>query len=166
MGAWGPNAFQNDWALDWVGDLLESNNPSLISRVFEQVLTHDETKEKYFLCICIKRWQEQLPAALSAETLAAGEIVSAILGRPPKELPKAIKEWLDTKIWLPKTEVIEMARQAVAKIHTSSELKTFWEEGGGAHASPWHDAVADLERRLGQVANTPARLTDPNGAET
>lgn len=160
MGAWGPKSFENDAALDWMGDLLESKDPSLISQVFKQILAYDGTRKKYFLGVCIKCWQVQLPASMGEKTLAAGEIVSAIFGQPPHELPKSVEEWLETGIHMPK-EVLEMAREAVAKIHTSSELKDFWEEDGVAHARPWHEVVVDLEHRLAQIANGQPNATDP-----
>jgi hypothetical protein len=153
MGAWGANSFQNDWALDWVGDLFESGDVSLIRKTLSQVLAHDGLRRNYFLGICIKKRKELLPASLASRALAAIELVTACYGYPPDSLPDGAGEWLQLRASPLDRGIVRIAQDALCKIKNSSELKDFWDEGGANHASRWYDAVEDLECRLEKAAN-------------
>jgi len=45
MGTWGADSFQNDWALDWLGDLCESGDASLIRATLNRAVEHDRPEK-------------------------------------------------------------------------------------------------------------------------
>lgn len=84
MGAWGYGSFENDDALDWVGDLTDGRS--------------------------LKPVEAALDAALGAEAdfgisgeaecgLAAAEVVAALGGAPSGDLPEEIAEWIAARPW-------------------------------------------------------------------
>ncbi len=150
MGDWGPGIFDNDSALDWIGDLLESEDASPVYDALKCALKHDGVKRKWFLGICVQRRKEKLPAEQATKALAAAEIVAARFGQPLSKLPNGVAEWLEQHSSLFEPELVVMAQQAMNKIKTDSELKQLWEEGDGA--AKWLSSVADLERRLSCAA--------------
>ena len=149
MGAWGSGTFQNDSALDWLGDLRESSGSSLIRKALNRVIDHQGATHSppSFLRRLLGRSRsaDGLTADAASEALAAAEIVTAWLGRPPAELPDGIMEWLETHSSSLQPELVALATKAVNIVRTNSELKDLWEEGD---ASEWYEAVLDLNRRL------------------
>lgn len=81
MGAWSPEPFGNDSALDWVQDLVEADGPAFLAATFETVL-EDEG--------------DYLDAELGEVGLAAAAVLAALLGRatPAGERPEALSSWL------------------------------------------------------------------------
>ena len=144
MGAWGAGSFENDSALDWIGDLLESKDASLIRATLNRAMEHDDTKRTSFLGI-VRRRPEKLPADVATQALAAAEIVAAWHGQPLAKLPKGTAEWLKQHMSSFEPKLVALAQQAVNEVKTNSELKALWEEGD---ASQWQNAVMDLEQRL------------------
>lgn len=127
MGAWGLQSFDNDDALDWLAELAESTDISVLKAAL--VLTEDYIES---------------PEACNA--FAAAEVVLALLGKPRVELPEEAQEWvghhpLDAKPLVP------LAIQAVTQIlGEDSELKELWEETQDFDA--WQRDVQDLLSRL------------------
>src|SRR5882672_8159005 len=138
MSAWGAGSFENDAASDWIGDLLESKDASPVRAALNRVKEHDGLKRKRFLGICMQRQKQKLPADTAGNGLAAAEIVAARFGHPPPKLPNGVAEWLEQHSSLFEPELVVIARQAVNKIKTDSELQQLWEEGD---ARQWHNAV-------------------------
>jgi hypothetical protein len=149
MGSWGPGSFKNDWALDWAGDLCESQNPEPVRLALQQVAEHGGTKRSAPSIIERLRGRKHhtdwLTARAASRALAAAEVVSAWRGRPPARLPNRVAEWLQrhSSAFLP--DLVPLARKAVVIVKTNSELKDLWEEGD---ATEWRKCVEDLERRL------------------
>ena len=149
MGTWGSGTFENDWALDWAADLRESPDHSPILTALEQVVVHGGTKYSSPSILerlrGLSRHTDWLTANVAARALAAAEVVSASLGRPPKKLPDGISGWLQQHACSFPPDLSELALRAVMIVKTSSELKDLWEEG---NATEWRNGVEDLERRL------------------
>ncbi|HXI69343.1 MAG TPA: DUF4259 domain-containing protein [Verrucomicrobiae bacterium] len=149
MGAWGAGSFQNDWALDWLGDLRESGNSLLIVETLSRVVQHGGTK--YSPPSLLERLRgrrhhtDWLDADVSSGALAAAEIVAAWLGHPPAKLPDGVIEWVQQHLSSLNPDIVPLARQAVNIVRTNSELKDLWEEGD---ATEWHQVVQDLDKRL------------------
>ena len=135
MGAWGPGHFENDAALDWLYDFGE-NDFRLIDRTLSGVAAMVEADE--------------LDADEASEVLAAAECVAAAAGFPMDDPPEELAEWLaDNSPIQVKPAYIEMARKAVTRVLTQSELRDEWlgsEEFGG-----WETAVRHLQARLNQA---------------
>jgi hypothetical protein len=85
MGAWGIRAFENDDASDWLYDVEESNDLSIVAAA----LNVDESG--------------YLEAPEACNALAAAEIVLALQGKPRTGLPENAKKTglRNTKILIP-----------------------------------------------------------------
>ena len=135
MGTWGPGNFANDAAQDWLYDFGE-NDFRLIDRTLAGVAGMINADE--------------LDAFEAQEVLAAAECVAAAAGFPPDDPPAELAEWLaENGPIRVRSEYVEMARQAVARVLSRSELRELWLEGdefGG-----WETAVRHLQARLDQI---------------
>lgn len=136
MGTWGPGNFENDTALDWLHD-FGANDFRLIDRTLAGVAALMEADE--------------LDADEASEVLVAAECVAAAAGFPPANPPKELAKWLTQNSPIQvKPAYIEMARQAVARVLTQSELRELWLEGN--EFDVWETAVRNLQSRLNQIA--------------
>jgi hypothetical protein len=149
MGAWGAGSFQNDWALDWLGDLRESSDATIAYSTLRCVVEHGGTR--HFPSSILERLRgrrrhtDWLDADVSARALAAAEIVAAWLGNPLSKLPDGTVEWLQQHSSSFQPDIVPLARQAVSIVKANSELKDLWEEGD---ANEWCQAIKNLEQRL------------------
>jgi hypothetical protein len=130
MGAWGPGNFENDAALDWLGqDELD----------VARALRADGSSEE------------------CEHALAAAELVAAWNGHAVSELPKAAEAFLERRRGGPKAELVAKARECVTAIMTDSELLALWKDDG--NPAPWKAVQQDLLDRLGRASTqrpTPA----------
>lgn len=129
-GAWGPGAFDNDDALDWVHACTESKGNPVIASALE---------------IAMQPGALQSPDGAAA--VAAAEVVAAAKGKPSKSLPNALGDWLNHQ---PKQEIAKLAPLATkalvrVKDPQTSELGQLWKE---SQDKQWAKAVAELEARL------------------
>ncbi len=133
MGAWGEGNFENDTALDWVGDLIEADDVTLVARAIAAVVQEDE----------------YLDAGLGCIGLAATEVVAALRGHPAEYLPQELTGWVAANRGVPAETWVADCRAAVARIRDPqvSELYELWEEGGDP-ATEWHAILDDLVERL------------------
>jgi hypothetical protein len=149
MGTWGADSFQNDWALDWLGDLCESGDASLIRATLNRAVEHGGTK--YSAPSLLERLRgrnrhtDWLKARVAAKALAAAEVVAVWRGRPSDTLPDNLMPWLQQNGPSFPPDIVPLAKQAVSIVKTNSELKDLWEEGD---ASKWKTTVENLEQRL------------------
>ena len=150
MGAWDADSFQNDTALDWVGDLCEGGDVAAVRTALSRVMEERRSVRPSFIGRLLGRRpvEPYLEARVASEGLAAAEIVAFWLGHPDPHFPGKLAEWARRHSDAMSPEFIAFARQAVSTIKTKSELKDLWEEGDGIVAPKWHNAIADLERRL------------------
>jgi hypothetical protein len=127
MGAWGLQSFENDDALDWLAELADSADLSVLKAALE-------FEEDYI----------EAPEACNA--LAAAEVVLALLGKPRVGLPKEAREWvaqnpLDAK------PLVNLAIHALTLVlGENSELKELREESDKLDL--WQRDVHDLLSRL------------------
>jgi hypothetical protein len=149
VGAWGPTSFENDWALDWTAELRGSKDTQPVRTALQQVVEHGGTKrsapsilERLRGCQHHTDW---LTARVAARALAAAEVVSAWCGKPAAKLADGVADWVGQHTSAFLSDLVPLAREAVAIVKTNSELKELWEEGD---ATEWREGVDDLERRL------------------
>ena len=136
MGAWGPGNFENDAALDWLGqdDLAV---PGLV-RALRSGGDSDACQHG----------------------LAAAELVAAWNGHPVAELPEAAVAFVAKRRGAPKPDVIAKARECVAAIAANSELLALWKDDGDVRA--WKAVQKDLLDRLDKApAKRAAPTTSP-----
>ncbi len=134
MGTWGVNAFENDTALDWVWELEESEDLSVVMAALEGPLADDA--------------DEYLEAPVCEMALAAAEIVAALKGNPPEKLPLEADDWVKRNRGRLKVdqELIETAHDAIARVVADSELRELWDES--EELAAWEKALESLQKRL------------------
>jgi hypothetical protein len=134
MGAWGHRNFENDSAMDFVGDFLVSPTEVFSSDSLAFVI--DANAEEEFIEV------DEASAAL-----AAAEIVAAVIGRAASGLPKELSAAIGKMGFEPNQKLINRARKAVAVILRESELQELWAETG--EPNDWQQVQNELLTRLG-----------------
>lgn len=129
-GAWDTGPFDNDDALDWVWELSESNDLSVI----ESTLRNAADESAY------------LEAPTASMAIAAAEVVAALRGNPRSELPVDVAEWVQAHPIAVDDDLLQVARKALERINNleSSELAQLWAESG----EPMDIWLADLDALL------------------
>ncbi len=149
MGAWGAGSFQNDYAMDWLGDLCESGDASPVRIALNRVVEHGGYKYSAPSLLEQVRGRRHhtdwLKARVAAKALAAAEVVAAWHGQPSENLPDNLMTWLQQNRSSFPPDILPLAKQAVSIVKTNSELKDLWEEGD---PSKWKTTVENLEQRL------------------
>lgn len=132
MGAWAYGSFENDDAMDWVGELADADGTEPIMKAFDTVL----------------KSKDYLEAPEASMGLAAAEVVAALRGKPIATLPEEVTAWVESKT-SPKTTLIEKARLVVERILKDSELKDLWSES--EDSAKWRQEVESLLQRLSEA---------------
>ena len=132
MGAWGTGSFDNDDALDWVMELAESDDLSVVNMALDEALA---TADDY------------LDATVCCRAIAAAEILTALQGES-EALPDGASDWVAAHAELNIATVTPKAAQVVQQILTDSELKELWEEADEEDSDQWHSIMNDLLARL------------------
>ena len=131
MGAWGYGSFENDDALDWVGDLQESTDTSAIVEALNSVTDDAE---------------DYIEASECSMAIAASEVVAALNGNgTSSSLPEEVTDWLAGKA-VPDWQLLANAQKAVDAVLSASELKELWEES--EDYPKWKKTLEDLKSRL------------------
>ena len=136
MGTWGAGNFENDTAADWVWELAESDDLTVVMDALEAPLSDDA--------------DEVLDAATCEAALAAAEIVAALKGHAPKAFPTEAREWVarhKAKVKVDQ-ELIDTAHDTVARVAADSELRELWVES--EEVETWDKVIQDLQKRLNQ----------------
>jgi hypothetical protein len=131
MGAWGHKAFENDSALDWLGELMRGD-PSLVGEALDAVADSDD--------------DEYLEVDEASAALAAAELVAAALGKGDDRLSDDAASWLAEHRAAARDVGARRARRAVQRVLESSELRELWDENGDD--TEWHAEVRELLKRL------------------
>ena len=132
MGAWGHGPFENDDAGDWICELEDSNDFSVVEAALEAVA---------------RPGTDTLEAPDCSTAVAAAEVVAASLGHPVAGLPEEAVAWVAGRKAAP-PRIVGLAKKALAAIKSKSELRDLWEESDGF--DEWSKSVSDLEARLGR----------------
>jgi hypothetical protein len=130
MPGWGTGSFENEDAQGFLGRLPSLGVDDLI-KILE----------------CAANGEDYLEAAESGEAVAAAEVVAAAKGNPPQAVPQPIAEWAGKVEGAPSVEMSDLARRAVERVRTNSELKDLWLEAEGLNE--WSAALRELQGRLG-----------------
>ncbi len=133
MGAWGPHPFDNDDALDWASELKTASDLAPVRSALDATVDSDEP----------------LDADVASRALAACEVIARLKGNNGvmNAYTEAVDEWVRMRPMVPPSDLVRLARDAIAKVlGARSELRELWEESGG---DEWQAAVRDLARRVG-----------------
>ncbi|HKM46772.1 MAG TPA: DUF4259 domain-containing protein [Terriglobales bacterium] len=134
MPGWGTGSFENEDAQSFLGRLHSLGIDDL-----KAILSRAADGENY------------LEAPESSTAVAAAEVVAALVAAAKDETassatPRQIFDWISkNKSGVP-PDLAELARRAVDRVRTNSELKDLWLEAEGLN--DWSAALRDLEARL------------------
>ena len=143
MGGWGTGSFENEDAQGFLGRLHSLGIDDL-----RQILTRAADQDDY------------LEAPESGIAVAAAEVVAALVvaarivatkEAPSPAAPREIMDWT-SKNWTSKnqslvpSDLVDLARRAVERVRTNSELKDLWLEAEGLNE--WNAALRELTERL------------------
>jgi len=133
MGAWGIKTFENDDALDWLYELEESSDLSVIEA------TLDEASSDY------------LEAPEGCNILAAAEVILALCGKPNSGLPENVIDWASANRNLDIAHLIERATKAIDRILSGkSELNDLWQDSENDYRL-WVDDVSQIKQALQSI---------------
>lgn len=131
-GAWGEGSFENDDALDWVAECVNSKDTAEVAKALDAVLNSD-----------------YIESPDGSAAVAAAEVIAAALGRPSTKLPPEVRSWLRRQSLPALAQLAPAAKKVLVRIQDPkiSELRQLWAEGEDAN---WQAAMADLSARLGK----------------
>ena len=138
MAGWGTGSFDNEDAQGFLGRLkslgIDDLRP-ILARAADQA--------------------DYLKAAESSTAVAAAEVVAALVvsakgaaaedGALPA-VPRELVDWISKDKSGAPPDLVYLARRAVERVRTNSELKDLWLEAEGLNE--WSAALRDLEGRL------------------
>ena len=132
MPGWGTGSFENEYAQDFLGRLNSLEIDDL-----RQILARAADRE-------------YLETAESSTTVAAAAVVAALVAAARDETasqatPKQIFDWMSKTAGVP-PDLAGLARRAVERVRTNSELKDLWLEAEGLNE--WSASLRDLQQRL------------------
>lgn len=131
MAAWDTGPFDNDDAVDWLEELIDSSDISILSATLDVI---GDVGEDF------------LESADCCNAIAAAEIVAALLGQAGAGLPAKAKAWIKKYKKLDAAPLLPTAQAVVQRIRKKSELKDQWEES--EDPDKWYAAIDDLATRL------------------
>jgi hypothetical protein len=134
MPGWGAGSFENEDAQKFLGRLGSLGIDDL-----RQILARAADQGEY------------LEAPESSVAVAAAEIVAALVAAAKDETassstPRQIFDWLSKTEARATPDLVNLARRAVKRVRTNSELQDLWLEAEGLNE--WSAALRDLEERL------------------
>jgi len=134
MAGWGTGSFENEDAQDFLGQLKSLGIDDL-----KRILARAADQEGY------------LEAPESSIAVAAAEVVAALVVAGKKEAsspaaPREIADWTNRNQTAVPPDLVDLARRAVERVRTNSELKDLWLEAEGLNE--WSAALRDLQQRL------------------
>jgi hypothetical protein len=131
MGAWGADAFDNDTAGDWVAELEESSDLSVVADAIQCVV---EIGDDY------------LESDVACEAVAACEVLARLKSNAGKSdaYTEAVDKWVRTHPIKPPPELVSAAITAIDRIlGADSELAELWEDD-----ADWQSSMASLRKRV------------------
>lgn len=132
-GTWEAGSFDNDDALDWVWELSESDDLSLVE---DALLAAVETTG-------------YLEAPTASVAIAAAEVVAVLRGYPRPGLPADVTSWVLAHPHTVSDDLLATARAAVNRVQDieTSELAELWSESDEM-MEEWRLDLAKLLKRL------------------
>jgi len=130
MGTWDSGSFDNDEAMDWVYELEEADDFSILAESFETVIEQRDDSPDETDC---------------AIAICAAEVVAGLFNNPADDLPAEVVSWIEDQPTPPES-LRKLARTSLRVILQDSGLKELWEETDIYHE--WEESVRDLLTRL------------------
>jgi hypothetical protein len=130
MGDWGPGIYDNDDAMDWVYDLLDSGGLSRVKQALDVIAQDNLTLPDIADCRI---------------ALVAADLIAALDGDSNPDLPEEAEEWISL-VNRSALSLRPKAEEAARKVLESSELRTFMEKNGKYEL--WRKDIQALLKRL------------------
>ena len=137
MGAWGPGNFENDDALDFLGEMSPDSAADALEQLFQRI-------------VAAGMQGEEIDASDSARALAGAELVSAARGHAADDLP-GYATVIVNALGKPGDELLDSAASAISYVLMRSGLVELWSEA--EDPAEWNKVVSGLIGRL----DAPAR---------
>ena len=132
MGAWGYGSVENDDALDWLHELYQSCDVSVIRSALSRAV---EPHEDFF-------------ESRGFRALAAAEVIAGYLGHPaPGQRCASLADWAREHLSIT-PDLVSLAREALASTKARWSHEDFWVGQGDDARAKWFACIGDLESRL------------------
>ena len=131
MATFGYDTFENDEAIAWMDELVDSDDIELLRGTLHDAAEHPGD--------AVARQQAE-------RALAAAETVAVWHGHAGDGTPLEILDWVAHQGTPLPAEILQLARSAVERIRVSSELAHEWKRQGDLEE--WMPTVSDLSERL------------------
>jgi hypothetical protein len=134
MGTWSVDPFGNDDAVDWIYDLVETDNLAFIVETIQKVLDLDT---------------EYLEAPEAVEAIAAADTIARLKGNfyVKNAYTESLDDWIENHQLTPPQALVESAMLAIDRILTDqSELLELWQDS--EDFGDWAKEMQDLKARL------------------
>jgi hypothetical protein len=133
MPGWGTGSFENEDAQNFLGR-LNSVGVGDLRQMLARAADRDRLEER-----------------VSGAVVAAAEVVAALVASAKDETsspatPRQIFDWIGANKSEVPPDLVGLARRAVERVRTNSELKDLWLEAEGLNE--WSAALRGLEERL------------------
>lgn len=141
MGMWGWGTFENDDAQDWASEFARAPSRRALSKAFDR-----------------SRRAAYIEVDQAAASLAAAEVMTAMLGKPSPALPSELATWAAAnplQPTVPEFELCAEAVDAIRRIEEGSEMKELVEESGGIEE--WTRVIEELLERFQAVTDLTRR---------
>ncbi|WP_111859545.1 DUF4259 domain-containing protein [Acinetobacter sp. CFCC 10889] len=136
MGAWSHEPFGNDDALDWVYQLENVKDESVLARVFNRAI---ENQDDY------------LEADDGFVIVAAAEVVAKLLGKGTQQdgYTEQVDAWVKSVDFQPSADLLAKAQTALDLVlGEESELKELWSEAEEEDRDAWYSNIEALKKIL------------------
>lgn len=122
MGAWGTSSFENDGALDWLGDFLDHPSDDALRAAFSPLPIPGH--QRFLARLFGGRTGPAAVRAVGEHVLAAAEVIAAMRGYPPAKVPLDFKR---LPLHVPSDDLVRAAIGGVDSIlDESSDLHSRW----------------------------------------
>jgi hypothetical protein len=137
MVAWGYGAFENVNAMEWVDDLDDYDDTSIIYEALEKAIEYYNAGEI-----------DLLEEPFGSEALAAIEIIVAFFEKSCINLPSEVSTWIKNQTQ-PSYDLINFSLKALEAIQYNSEIRKFWEDNEKLEI--WYEEILQLKKRLKSI---------------
>jgi hypothetical protein len=143
MPGWGTGSFENEDAQSFLGR-LNSLGIDDLRQILVRAAEQDGYLEAPESSIAIATAEVVAALVVSAKVVAAKE--DASLAAPREIMDWTSENWTSKNKALAPPDLVDLARRAVERVRTNSELKDLWLEAEGLNE--WSASLRDLQQRL------------------
>lgn len=143
VGSWNAKPFGNDTAADWLWKLEEARDAAPLKKALAVILQSRRT-----------------PSTEACErAIAAAAVISSARSGALRQLPRAVRRWIDDHAIHPSDTLIGQAIRATERIRASSRLSELWDESPAA--ARWQAELRRLVKALRTARTAPVRKVRP-----